>query len=495
VSQRGQRRRSERTATPPQGAPTVSAGARWHGFFLGQLLGATFGRFTNLVIAPILGFAAVFLMIAWQSGPQRAIDAARFSRLTGRADARILESWLAVEFNPSEMGSKTLWRPWAYASPCAVVSYQGNWGASQRRAFCGTRLKFTESYTIPDLSELAPHVPFAWMRDANGFAAPEIRMAPAAREWLASHPPHSTFGLPKPPPATALEELRLAMDRPIDLAIIGWGKPAPTIPLSVNPKNPKDAIPSGFVKDHWGPNWFAFAIAGFLGLLVWYEGMALLFGDLPRAYGYILLVLPLLGLPWWGEQFPRYLARFHKGFAGVIADMFQDIDPLGRLTVSEPQDATLAGGSRLIWQMADSSYADTLGRFRFASSAPGTASPDAAVAALAETVTAQIRVLNDENRTALFGRLREDKQNDRLGAGFLFLPAAREALIEPGSAPPVRRAAQRFLEAWFTQPEEPLDAKMPGYQARLAIYRTLTDVPSTEISSAAASIAGPQPKR
>jgi len=477
----------------PDAAAPVSAGARWRSFFLGELVGAVFGRFTNIIVAPLLGFAGLFLVVAWQTGPQRAIDKARFSKLTARADGRIVESWLAVEFDPSEMGQRTLWRPHAFASPCAVVAYEGSWGSGERRAFCGTRLKFSDAYSLTDLSELSPGVPFAWTRDANGFAAPEIRMTPAGRDWLANHPPHSTFGLPKPPPATALEELRLAMDWPVDLGIIGFGVPVPKIPLAVDPNRPADAIPAGFLQHYWGPNWFAFLVAGVIGLVVWYEVMAMLFGYLPRAYGYLLVVLPLLALPWWGEQFPRYLARFHKGFAGVIAGMFQDIDPLGRLVASEPENATLAGGARLAWRLADSSYSDTLGRFRLVRPDPAPASPDAAVAALTEAVTEQARLLGEEDRTALFRRLREDKENGRLGAGFLFLPAAREAMTASGGAPAPRRAAEKFLEAWFTQPEEPLDAKSPGYRARIAVYRRLADVPSAYVSNAASSFGATAP--
>ncbi len=481
----------------PQGEPAAKDGAPtgkpWRGFFLGQLLGATLGRFTNLVIAPILGFAGLFLVVAWQTGPQRMIDGARYSKMTARTDGRIVESWLAVEFDPSDMGQRTLWRPHAFASPCAVIAYEASPGTPLRRAFCGTRLKFTESYTLHDLAELSPSVPFAWMRDANGFAVAEIRMTPAGRQWLATHPPHSTFGLPKAP-ATALEELRLEFDRPVDLAILGWGVPAPTFPLAVNPAKPAQALPAGFLKHYWGPNWFAFLIAGVIGLAVWYEAMALLFGDLPRAYGYVLLVLPLLALPWWGEQFPRYLGRFHKGFASVIADMFQDIDPLGHLVASEPEDATLAGGDRLVWRLSESAYADTLGRIRFVRPDPAPASPDAAVAALAETVTAQARVLGEEDRIALFRRLREEKESWWLGAEFLFLPAARERMIDPQSGPTEQLAAKNFLTAWFTQPEETVGPKDLGSAARLDIYRTLSDVSDPFIALGAKSFAGPARK-
>ncbi len=490
------------SSTEPEGSPksSASAGRRWSGFFLGQLLGATLGRFVNVIAAVVLGAAAVFLTIAWQMGPQRVIDAKKYSKLTARADGRIIETWLALELDPKAMGTHLLWRAFADASQCAVVEYEGDWGAPIRRAFCGPRFKFSESYTLHNLTEMAPRVPFTWARDPNGFAVPEIRMTPAARQWLATHPPHSTFALPKPPPQTALEELRIDVDRPVDLAILGWGFPPPKFPLALDPKNPREGLPVGFLESRAGFNWptivFVTLFGGVVGLLLWYEGMAILFGDLPRVIGLLLFALPLVFLPWWGEQFPRYLSRLHAGFAGVITDMLHDIDPLGRLVATDPADATLAGGERLTWQAGDSAYADTFGRFRFTLPNPAPTSPDAAVAALAWTVADQARSLREGERIQIFARLKEDKERDHRGAGLIFLPAAKEAFLGPESSPALRRAADRFLWAWFTQPIAVPYERDPGYNGRLLLYRDFADFPTFGIADSARRISGaPEPKQ
>ena len=56
--------------------------------------------------------------------------------------------------------------------------------APQRRAFCGRRLPFYDHYTLHDVNEVTPGVPFAWVRDERGFAVPELRVSQAAYEAL-----------------------------------------------------------------------------------------------------------------------------------------------------------------------------------------------------------------------------------------------------------------------------------------------------------------------
>ncbi|MEO5625391.1 MAG: hypothetical protein ABIQ70_05230, partial [Dokdonella sp.] len=76
----------------------------WRGFVLGNLLGAATGFVMRPIAAIILGFASVFLALAWQVGPQPSIDAAHYSAFTAHADARIVASWVAIEFDPATMG-------------------------------------------------------------------------------------------------------------------------------------------------------------------------------------------------------------------------------------------------------------------------------------------------------------------------------------------------------------------------------------------------------
>jgi hypothetical protein len=84
--------------------------------------------------------------------------------------------------------------------------------------------------------------------------------------------------------------------------------------------------------------------------------------------------------------------------------------------------------------LRDSVYADTIGRFRLAQPNPPPASEEAALAALTETITTQVRALDDATRAELFATLERDRRADLTGAGDLFLPAANEAAADPGTA-------------------------------------------------------------
>lgn len=458
---------------------------------LGQLFGATIGRFEKLIAAIVLGAAGLFLTVAWQAGPQRAITGARYAKLTARSQGRIVESWLAVELDPRAMGTKTRWRAFAKASPCAIVEYSGEWGAASRRAFCGNRFPFYDDYTLHDLREMAPKVPFGWAPDESGFALLEIRIPTEAREWLASHP--AKWLLPNDPPAaTAMEGLRQQLDRPVDAAIAGWSATA-AFPLAVDPKHPDGAVPAGLLETRLHPNWFVCLFIAIPGLVLWYEGMALLFGELPRFVGYTLVALGLAALPWWAEAFPHYLGYLNRDFARVIEDMFGDVDPLGRLFAGKPADATLADGERLVWNAKKGAYAGTFGLFEF--SRPDAAlTPDDAVATLASAITDQMRTLSAADRVEIFRRLARDKTKELRRAGVVFLPAAREAVLAGDSsdeeAGEVRKAATSFLEAWFTQPMEPMNPRDPGHAGEIKLYAALADVPIYSISSSARTISG-----
>jgi hypothetical protein len=201
-------------------APPPSPGG-WRGFLLGQLVGTVFGPFIRLISAVVLSAGGLFLIFAWQAGPQKALDAAHYERYTQRVTGKIIESWLAVEVNLPEIRQPKNWRASSRATPCEVVEYEGDWGPATRRAYCGGRLQFSDSYTLYDLSELTEHVPFAWARDEQGFSVPEIRIGAGVREWLAAQP-IDTFMHRSWPARSALEELRIELDQPIDYAIAGW---------------------------------------------------------------------------------------------------------------------------------------------------------------------------------------------------------------------------------------------------------------------------------
>ncbi len=484
---------SPRGSKPSEQAPQQESLREWgRGFLLGQLVGTVFGPFIRLIAAVLLGAGGVFLVIAWQVAPQKAVDASRYAKYTGQVQGRIVESWLAVEVNTAEIRVARNWRASSQATPCAVVEYEGEWGPPARRAFCGSRLVFTTDYTLHELNELTSHVPFVWARDASGFIIPEIRIGAPTNEWLATHG-FDTFMHGKWPAKSALDELRIELDRPVDDALAGWIAPAAVMPLAFDPQRPAEALPASFVAAHlhWQPAALILtAIIGVLGLAVWFEGMTFLLGEnvaLPARV--FIAVLPVLALPWWGDYFPRALSNLNPQWASVISVMLGDLQRVDRLIASEPADATLASGERLIWRAGDGVYNETFGRIHFTPPNPAPSSADAALTALADTVTKQTRALSVDERVAMFTRLKDDKLHDLRAAGIVFLPAAKAAVLDARSDPALRRAATRFLVEWLTQPMSEPSTRDLGYRERVRLLGALADIPVPEISIMARSFA------
>jgi hypothetical protein len=467
------------TAPSPEPAVSLPAslGMRALEFVMHKVLG--------FYAAIFLGAAGVVLTAAWQYGPQRVLDADEFALLTEQKTGRIVESWLALEWNPSEMGELKRWRAFAKATPCAVVEYTVEW-VPTRRAFCGNRLPFYEQYTLHDLKEMAPKVPFAWARDASGFAMPEIRLPADALAWLKAQPTDDFF-LQNAKPESALEDLRIAIDRPVDVATESWSTPAPTFPLALDPKHPGDALPAGFIdaRREARVDWGVTVIGGLIGLVAWFKGIEILLLRARPIERLLVGIVPLLALPWWGEAFPRVIRNLNPQFGSVIADMMGDIDITGRLTASEPADAVQADGARVVWRLAEGRYAETFGKIRFVLPDPRPADGDAALAAIAEATATQVRAFPKAERQALFERLASDKQRDLRGAGFAFLPAARESVMDSASDPEVRRSAAAFLSAWVTQPVEEVWPRDPGHAQRLRLLHELRSIPIPEIANPA----------
>jgi hypothetical protein len=478
------RRQAAQTKIEAGSAATGETGSTgstrsWSGFIFDALLGKLVGRAMRFYAGIWLGIGGMLLTIAWQAGPQRAIEAHQFSKLVSRVDSRIVESWLALEWYPADMGDNLRWRAFTKAAPCVVVEYEagGDWGAALRRAFCGNRFQFTESYTLHDVDRIAPGVPFAWMHDASGFAVPEIRLSHAALEWLAGHPPADPV-LANHPPGTALDQLQRETERPVDYAVGGWAASATGFALAIDPRNPAGAMPADFVDErrHDTGNWLLFAMFAFGGLLFWHGGMRLLLGDIGPAALWLATLLPMLALPWWSESLPRGLRAINVEFAGVVGDMLDTLDPLGRLIASEPAAAAQAGGARLAWPAGKGLYAETFGKLRFARPDPPPSSADAALAALAESARAQVRAMPAAEQAALFSRLAADKAGELPHAGLIFLLAARETLLDARGDEAARATARGFLADWVTQPVvEPYPGDA-GFGQRVQLFRELTDL-------------------
>lgn len=428
----------------------------------------------------MIGAAGVFLTVAWIYGPQVWVHAAQYRSFTARTDAPIVESWLALDIDLSRIHSPQHWRASAKASPCAVVELRGDWSTPIRRAYCGPRLGFNESYTLADLREIAPRVPFTWPRDERGFVVPEIRLAPAAQQWLASNRP-DTFMHPRWPASTALDWLKLELDAPVDFAIAGWSAPPPVMTIAYDPKDPGSGLPAATVDERLAArfNWLAVLVGGVGGIFLWLKGISILpwLRQFTATGRVVVAALPLLAIPWFADYFPRGLRAFNADVAEIIGDMFGDLDPLGRLVATDPAEAAQARGGRLVWgarQATEGPYADTFGRLRYAPPPSPFVSPDAALAALADKTTQEVAAMDDPTRARLFSNLARDKRNDLKAAGIVFMPAAK-ALIDAPATMPSQIVARQFLVEWLTMPREAFDQRSLGYEERRRLYGRIAD--------------------
>lgn len=403
----------------------------------------------GLVAGFFLLFSGIFLAVAWSTGPQPLIDSFRYAPYTGQASGRIVESWTAVEFDPADLPQgKLYWQPVSRISPCVVVEYAGDWGSALRRAFCGNRFDFREDFRFDDWNTMAPGVPFAFLRDASGFAVEEIRMSKVALDWITTHPPNNTFMLSKPPPTTALGALREQLDRPLDVATASWSAPFPQYPLAYDPKHPDQAMPAKFVDERrsgfwWGSLIFT-AILAAPGIFVWRLGMNWLTGQSGTIL-WVLTLAPMLALPWWSEVLPQIVHRANRDWAEIGSAMLDDINRVTRFSASARDDATLAGGERLMWHVESGAYADTFGRVHFSVPQPLPASPNAALDALRTQASEQVGRLASAERAALFIRLRQQFDAFARQVQNVFTTAAEDTLRDAGADATAHRAAREFL--------------------------------------------------
>jgi hypothetical protein len=225
------------------------------------------------------------------------------------------------------------------------------------------------------------------------------------------------------------------------------------------------------------------------GLVFWWAGMSMLLYRMPLLPRILMAALPLAALPWWGEHLPRAVARLNEDFGEVIEDMLGDVDRLGRLVATEPGDALLADGERVAWKPGGYPYEDSFGQLTLAGPAQPLASPDAALSALNERVTVQVRGWPDDKRESVFRALESEKKRSLYGAGYAFLPAAAEALRDPRASEATRLAARAFLTEWVTQPVDEPWPDQAAFARRVQLYRGLQQVPVNVIANLAELIA------
>ncbi len=453
-------KRSSHDAGAKPRAPTN----RWRELILGNLAIVVAGPFIGMIAGFLLLFGGIFLAVAWQVGPQPLIDTVRYAKFTGNASGHIVESWVALDFDPDTMRKTAVyWQPSARISACAVIEYGGDWGAPLRRAFCGNRFSFREDFRLDDWDTLAPGIPFAFTRDASGFAVEEIRLSKIATDWLNSHPPSSTFMLSKPPPTTALGAMKEQFDRPVDVAVASWSARIPEFALAFDPTSPAQAMPAKYVDDRRQPWLGGLVFAVFIcipGLLVWRLGMTFLFGGQSRSVFWLVTLLPLLALPWWSDALPTLLKHVNKDWASVGADMLDDINRMTLLVASDPNDALLADAERIVWHVGEGAYAPTFGRLHFVLPTPPPTSGKTALAALETQTAEQVRALDAQTQAALFTQLRSEKEAGLDKVQTLFAPAAEQTLRDANADPAARKAARSFLlfAAGRTYYEDQLDA-------------------------------------
>jgi hypothetical protein len=444
-------RKTSNNVAPERGKRSApAAGSALRGFLLGNAASIAISPLLGLYAGFLLLFGGIFFAVSWQLGAEPLIDHFRYAPFTARVSGRIVESWAALEFDPGRLpADKLYWQPYAKIANCAVVEYAGDWGAPLRRAFCGNRFDFRDDFRLDDWHTLAPGVAFSYTRDASGFAIEEVRLSHVASAWLAAHPPHDTFMLSKPPPTTALGALKAQLDRPYDVAVASWTTPVAPIPLAYDPLHPDAAMPESIVDHRREGFWFGGLIFAVLfavpAVLVWRLGVGLLFYGQPASIQWLLTALPLLALPWWGDVLPRIVGRANSDWADVATDILDDLSRTTRLIATDPRDATLADGERIVVQAGTGIYADTFGSLHFRAPMPPPANDAAALAALRTQAAVQVAGLDSAARTALFVKLRELHDAFARNVQGVFTLAAENTVRDAGVDAATRTAAKDFL--------------------------------------------------
>ena len=103
----------------------AGARGRWIGALVDGLYenagGFVVGRYLRIAAALPLGIAVVMLAVAWHTGPQAHLDAARYASYTARAQGTLVESWIALDFDPDDVGDSDFWQRPARALPCMTT--------------------------------------------------------------------------------------------------------------------------------------------------------------------------------------------------------------------------------------------------------------------------------------------------------------------------------------------------------------------------------------
>lgn len=446
------RSKAEAARTAPAGPAPAASGHPLRDWLIGTFGGVVAAPVIGMISGFLLLFGGIFLGVAWQAAVKPLVDMREYAGFSAAASGRIVESWAAIDFDPANLpAAKLYWDRASKISRCAVVEYSaGDWGGPLRRAFCGMRINFGDSFRLSDWSEeLQDGIPFTFLRDASGFKMQEVRMSRTTLDWISHHPPRDTFGMSRPPPATALAALREQFDLPVDVAALSWTRAVPEFPLRFDPQRPQEAMPARFVEDsrRWNP---AGALVALLlaipGLWVWRTGIRVFFsGEASPALLWMLTLLPLIALPWWADLLPKLLARANRDWATIASEMLDDVTRSTRMIAGSPDRVEFARGERLVWRLDQGMYADTFGRIRFRQPAPAPKTKDEVIAALRAQAAVQVAQMSASDQLSLLRRLMDDKEHDRGAVQTVFTSAAEAIERDPDADPAVHRAARRYL--------------------------------------------------
>lgn len=441
-------RKGQAHASGPSSSHTLTSDLReW---LAERIVGRLASPLMGLIAGLMLLFGGIFLAVAWMCWPQQMVDAHHYAPFTASAQGRIVDGWLALDFDPAELPDGSLrWQSYATIQACVLVAY-GERGSERQRAFCGNRFSFSDDYRIDDWDTLAPAVPFAFPRDGSGIQRIQLRMSKEALAWLSTHPPYDIFRLGKPAPTTALGALREQYDRPLTFAIASWSRAETGFPLVYDPRHPDQPMPAGTVEARRtggmdrAISLFVTLILGAIGVFVWRAGMRLLTGQ-SGVLLWALILLPLLALPWWSDVLPRMLRHVSSDSADLAEAMLDDINRVSRLTGSAPADTMLVNGERVQWRSGTGIYADTFGQLQLHLPQPHPATPDDAFIALQAQAREAVGELDASSRTALFVRLRRQHDAGHDDVQRLFVPAAEDTLRDADAGDEAHRAARDFL--------------------------------------------------
>src|SRR5260370_22610142 len=97
--------RDSSTRASAEASPSYTEPGRWRGFVAKQVTGLVLGPFTGTISGFLLLAAGMFLIVAWQAGPQHLVDASHLGKLTGQVNGTIVDSWVAVDVEPPASGT------------------------------------------------------------------------------------------------------------------------------------------------------------------------------------------------------------------------------------------------------------------------------------------------------------------------------------------------------------------------------------------------------